>query len=673
MRMILLVAMLTGALAGGAADLFAPDRFTMMDIVPCMRGEETVAAADAAEFAERTGNAIVLYSLTLHPVGRPASAKVDDLVASYRAFAKALAGTKARPGILLQAILGHWPRTDKEIEPWQRTVNIDGDPVRFCPLDPAYRAYIRETAVKLAKERPCVILSDDDVRSFSPKAECFCPLHTAEYNRRTGKSLTPEAFRAYVKGLALGDPDHTAFADLQRDTIRGVCALIREGIDSVDPSIPAGVCMPGWAWERARVDGYARTMAAKGQAPFVRLANGQYLESSPKSDLHRNVLETQMMKRLLGDGTWALDEADTWPHNPYSKSAAAMHAKLVTSAFSGLKGAKLWFVNCHKEGRPVSRNYTDVLTAHRGYYDAIAKIASESRPDGVIVPCHAGFPFDPVADRRVTTAVDPDGWAQEVFGVFGVPFRGELDLGLDGLYAIAGAAAVRRFTDAEIRRLLARRILLDGDAAAALAKRGFADLIGVSVSEETPQYTGERDEATGDRIYVPMSSKVPVFKAREGAKTLSSLTWSAYPGAKDEQRVAPASTLFRNRLGGTVVCTAYHMHMGAAYRHSEGRRDWLARRLADLAGAPVDDLAHGAQNTLVQVRRGADGAGYVLYANLNFDPARSVRLDRASRPSSVEALAPDGTWGTVPWTWEAGVLEVAGPIPCYGERLLRIR
>lgn len=54
-------------------------------------------------------------------------------------------------------------------------------------------------------------------------------------------------------------------------------------------------------------------------------------------------------------------------------------------------------------------------------------------------------------------------------------------------------------------------------------------------------------------LILPKSSKPPVIRALPGAKTLSSLIWRESAYAKNFERVAPACTLFRNRLGGEVA------------------------------------------------------------------------------------------------------------------------
>ena len=75
--------------------------FTLYNVVPFSPGNEKVAAADAKEYLGRTGNDLVLYSLTLHPEGRPAIDKVRRYVESFRRFKAELAGSDVRAGILV--------------------------------------------------------------------------------------------------------------------------------------------------------------------------------------------------------------------------------------------------------------------------------------------------------------------------------------------------------------------------------------------------------------------------------------------------------------------------------------------------------------------------------------------------------------------------------------------
>ena len=659
-----------------AREIILPDSFTMLNIIPSMPGREGVAAADAIEFAARTGNPYCLYCLTLHPQGFPASATVDAAVASYRKWAELLRGSAVKPAILLQAIVGHWTSdlAEKKTEPWQRAINVKGKVTRFCPLDPGYRAYIRETGRKLAACAPAAILSDDDVRAFSPDAECTCPLHTAEYNRRTGKNLTPEGLRDLLAHVDRRSADHMAFAELQRDTVLDVVKLLREGIDSVDPSIPSGVCEPGWAWAQRYIADTAHAMAGPNHTAWLRLANGQYFETAPKQTMGGLVLRTMASaERLRNRDVLLLDEADTWPHNLWSKSSVAFHAKLSTSAFVGLKGAKLWYVNVHKGPYRVSRHYTEILERNRGFHSALSAAVRGTSMEGVLIPCHKDYPTFPVTERKGSGTADAEGWVQTVFSWYGVPFRVTEDFSVDGLYALGGAGVVQKLSDEEIRAILAHRVLVDGTAAAALLKRGFGDLMGVEEVTERPLFTGDYNERRGDFLSLPKSSNPTIFRALPGAKTISSFVWKESTFAKSFERVAASGVLFRNRLGGTVATTAYNTRLAPAYLYGSGRQRYVYDLLDALAGAPFENICANGQNVLALTRRAPDGADLLLLENLNYDAADEMLIRRRERPASVEVMSPHGQWKQTDFTFTDGLVRIPCDWPCYGVKVLRFR
>lgn len=99
---------LTGAFAAACCFITAhASEFIVYNIVPFSPGREAEAAADAIELREKTGIDRPLYSLTLDPCREPLTNQIVEATASYRAFRAALEGADVRPGILVQAILGH--------------------------------------------------------------------------------------------------------------------------------------------------------------------------------------------------------------------------------------------------------------------------------------------------------------------------------------------------------------------------------------------------------------------------------------------------------------------------------------------------------------------------------------------------------------------------------------
>ena len=647
---------LTALIAAVALD--APLFF---NIAPYSPGNEKTVAADMREYVARTGNRKVLYSLTLHPEGKPAMAKVEKALASYRALKAELAGSDVELGVLLQAILGHWPRTDKEVEPWQRTVNQSGEEVRFCWLDSRYQDYIRTVAKLLAAEKPSFILGDDDIRAFSPEAECFCPLHVAEFNRRRGTSCTSGQMRAAVKASKAGDPDFETFMTLQREQVNGVCRLIREGIDSVDPTIPAGTCMPGWEYRFN--DQASRAIAAKGQPTVMRFGNGNYNEKYYSTlGFDRIIQKTQSYFAFHKDKVdFLLSEADTYPHHLWSRSATSWHAHLAMSLFTGLKGAKLWFVNAHKGRQPVNRNYTDILAENSGFYRTLAQTMEGSEPLGLVEPCLTRFVKWHPSRQGGEQFVEGSTWATAVLGRLGVPFACDRDYARDGIWTLAGGAAVERLTDDDLRAILAHRVLIDGCAAVALTKRGFADLIGVSAAMDSELlFNQERDAADRTVYRLTKSDRVPRFTAEGGVKELAYLAYSPYTGATEVERVAPGTTLFRNRLGGTVVATAWHLGVSIDQLVNEGRQDWLGKILAAF-GDDIPRCLNRQDVTLLAV------------FNLNYDPMKTIDLRMDGTVGSVERLEGDGSWKPLAFTCEDGLVKVASDLACYGTAILRVR
>lgn len=651
---------LSAAWAAFAALALAANDPLFYNIAPFSSGAETELAKDMAEYCRRTGNDTVLYELSFHAEGRPAIAKSERLVASYRKLKKELEGSNVKLGMLLQSTLGHWPVVGDGHEKWQRTVTLTKPGMRFCPLDPGHREFIRETVRLAAKEGPVLIMTDDDVTGFKHDAECFCPLHLAEFERRTGKRYTCDELRRIVReGTDREVVD--AFNRMQEDTVIGFATLIREAIDSVDPSIPGCACMPGGEpWRAGRT---AKAMAAKGQLPTLRVCNGQYSEFRG-DDFAARVLSTQFFYNLWKkDIPCLLDESDTFPHNLWSKSSRSFHAKLASGLFCGLKGGKLWYVNAHLRGLPISRNYTDILADHRGYYAAIIAAVEGAEPLGVLIPVHD----DPT--ERPGWSNCESGWVMESFGIYGIPFRAEGDLSKDGIWALSGRDTVlKRFTKEELRRILSHKVLIDGSAAAALTELGMADLIGVRAAREGAMFhCEEMDEIS---LKLTPSDEVPVLKPLDGARPLSWLVRKD-SATNARERVAPGATAFRNALGGHVVVSSWHSGVSYYARRSQQRQLWVGRFLEELdAGFAVRSA--DAQDTLVLAARAKDGTTLVQLVNLCYDPLEKISLKVSGAIKTAEYLDKHGAWRPLDFTAADGILRLSLRLEMMEEHIIRL-
>ena len=643
--------------------------FTLYNVVPFSPGNEKVAAADAKEYLGRTGNDLVLYSLTLHPEGRPAIDKVRRYVESFRRFKAELAGSDVRAGILVQAILGHWPRVDKDIEDWTRTVDAKGKKVRFCPLDPAFAQYITDTFTLLAKERPAFILTDDDIRAFSHEAECFCERHMALFNKRRGTSYTADELRAKLKGAGQDDRDYVEFLALQREMIEGVVKRARSAIDAVDPSISGGICIA--SEEHLFCAPLARAMAAKGQVPVMRTATAAYLERMTAAAAPRCVCRMMGFGEYYrGSGIELLCEADSWPHNLWSKSARSFLTHLANAAFVGMVGAKTWYVNGHKGPFAVSRSYTDVLAENRGFIPALAEAVSGSEWEGLSIPCLTNFPNWHLVTNHNEFFVEADNVGASLCIPFGIPFQTVRDFDADRVYALSTAAEIARLSDDDLRRILSHKAIVFRDAAVGLTKRGFGRLTGVKADPRDIAYTCERDSISGADLANSQMSGSVLFEADPAAEVLSTLCFRPFVGSERYDVVSPATVLFSNALGGRVLTVQYHSGMPQYQLYSEARRAWLLAVLDRLSGEKTFASGHD-QDMLVLVRRKAAGEQIVLVENLNPEPIRRLSFRTASAYREVQCLASDGTWKTVNTRFDDGKLVCETSLAFYEATVLR--
>ena len=628
--------------------------YRLYNVVPLYIGHEAEQAARCVDLYERTGEDLALYSLTLHPEGRPARAKVDRYIASYRAFAKALEGTRVRPGVLVQAILGHWPRTDKDIEPWARTIDQDGKAVRFCPLDPGFAAYIDYVFTELAKAKPAFLLTDDDVRAYSHGAECFCATHVRLFNARRGTSYDSDGLRAAVAGSRPGEPDYDAFMALQREMMEEhVAGRIRRALDAVDPAIPAGICIAGE--EHYFCAPVARRMAAKGQVPLMRCSTGNYCERLSGANFLGSYVRMLAFTAYYGDsGIELLDEADTCPQNLWSKGARSLMTHLIASCFTGMRGAKTWFVNTFRStGVPVTPRYTDELARQRGFLDALADEVAGTRMTGLAFPCFTNHPNWHAVRNHEEFLSASENILQTMAAPFGVPVCCSKDFADRGLvFALSTAEEVSRLSDADLRLLLGGRLLVLRDAALELTKRGLSDLTGVTAAMKPLLFTGERDNLTGAVMgYSPSLSGSVEYRIADGAERLCDFVYRPYDGAQDVETVAPSTVFFRNRLGGEVITTAYHCRMFCLQQFSAERKRWFAGLVDRLSGGLALSVCANDQDVLVSERRRSDGARLVMAVNLGTDPIDDLEI-RIPDGFVRERLSSDGRWqkakGAVP-------------------------
>ena len=650
--------------------------FKFFNIVPYFPGHEEETANDLIELYQRTGINRILYSLSFHPEGRNAYDKAERLVASYRKLRNALSKEPGiQSGVLIQSILGHVIGNLVENEPWVRCVPHNPLPPgvfpRFCSLGEEFSKYIRDVGAMVAKEKPFFILGDDDIRSWaSGGVECFCELHTAEYNRRHGTSFTPDEYHKAVCESDVNSELYRNFDQLRQDTVNRVAALLREGIDSVDPSIPGGSCMPGG--EYYFNPDAARALGAKDQKETVmRICNANYVEQSPRN-FANNAFRTQAYRKYHHAVHTVLDESDTFPHSLFSMSAASFHAKECSAIFNGLNGAKLWFVNCRRPGVVISRKYTDIMAKNMGLYKTLYSEVCNSESAGLRIPIQdAKDKWHAITNRQVHFI--PQLTWNEYTGIYGIPTFAEKAYDLNAVYAIRGEEFVNNLSDEELLTLFKGKMLIDGSAAMALTARGFGKYMGVEA--KVPSHPVNCEHFVGEnapiycRTWKDCKELVPLTDELE---VMTQMKYVPFYGSTDSKVICPGAVIYNNQLGGRICTVSFNTTDEFTPRAGMPRKNWLIRLIAAIDPEAVKGCVLAEQPVLSIVRKSNDGSTLQMVCNLGFDALDDLEIKFAG-VEKVQCLGADGIWQDVDFTVDGDVFSIDKQVACHEVVILKIK
>lgn len=640
----------------------------LMNIVGIFPGQVDTMVAEAKRLYREAGIDETLLSMSLHRQGGERLEKAMMYKQLLREFKAQLEGTGIKVGVLLQSLIGH--RNDAVVEDadWQRAENINGTPlIRGCILSQTLRDYVYDVVKLIAEEGPDSLMIDDDCCLLKWRgAECFCDEHMRRFNAVSTRQFTAEALKTHFKEQGPQDEAVMLFEKLRMDALEDFARLVREAIDSVDPDIPCSCCTPGA--EFMSIDRVAKAVAGKNR-PLIRLCNANYLEGDAK-DFPRVTYKAFALRNLIEGDIDVIDEADTYPHNRYSKAAVALHAKLTVGALNGEVGAKIWLSNIYFQDSYTQRKYDEILGRYRNYYPAIVEIIRTAKATGPITPLPTKASvfkqFHPLAVDAAFYAFD---WQRDFIAHYGVPAR-YARLGEPGIYLVT-SDMLRFFDDAEIAEMLSQHVLLDDKAARILIDRGFGDEIGVTFGTEAESVTDGRLCASGS--YLPYGFAWDVFPMipADGAEVVAELIRAPYAKAPEEQLayVGAAACWWKNAGGGRIGIV--REPKGGSFRHP-AHRELLIEMLECLNDGPLAVIVECDQNVYARTWVLPDGSTLLAVFNLNFDPMASIDVSTTEPLKSVKLLDENGTWQPVQWDADGVVSRIAHRLETYGVALLRV-
>ena len=588
-----------------------------------------------------------LFMMVLVPEGNPVWDKAGKMAKLYARYRDRLAEEGIEAGILIQASLGHgYKITHAPFQTYVSLTDADGnccpDGVQttnsYCPYDKDFLAHFSEVFRTLAKEHPKAIMLDDDFRLMHRQGRgCACPLHMAEFNRRTGLNWTRQDLWQHVSTHPAPDPLTTVFEETQRDSMVEAVKAFRTVMDEIDPSIQGINCTSGHICEA--VDYTNKVFAGSSNPTMVRVPNGCYAPYSVREFSSGIINATICKKRLKKRGIdIILAETDTIPFNRYAKSARYLHAHFVSSILEGAKGAKHWLTRSSAFEPESGKAYRDILAKHNKMYERLADISDDIKWTGVSAT------FTEQNHMKFSGNI----WYNHIHDIvqknlerIGVPFY--LSDEAEKLNFIEGRVA-EELTDEQLAEMFKTSVFCDGLAAQILSERGYAYLLGVKAEDwDLGTCHGETFDGKLGNCCTGQKDKKKLTVTDPKTETISHNYFRKDGYA---ELLAPAVTCLDrgDQKLSVVFCGSFTFNFdymqGFAFLN-ETRKAQMVSLFSRAGALPV----YLASDDEICMKAGiiSDGRMLVSAYSLGIDPMETLPLYLENAPESISLMMPDGT------------------------------
>jgi hypothetical protein len=555
-------------------------------------------------------------------------------------------------GNVLQT-LGHvyFPMALQKQFPFQRRVFADGhvSTEGACPLCPNLRAWVSGAYKIYAGLRPPVLFVDDDYRTMMAGGmSCFCPLHLKRIGELAGRAVTREE----VVGAVLGDawPAPELRRHYYTATTAGFVGLaeeIRRAVDSVSPETRVGLMTANWPTGVQGVDVPQVLKALAGpHRPMVRPQIPGYSEAFIR-DAAPAFLNPIRMRAALPDNVEYWPEIENYQYSLYAKSARCTLAQMAVCVLNGFNHLALNVFDMFGSPLGDSKLLIELLESNRGFLDRVHTLVPEgSRPRGINVFEHPKQLLVRRAAGSLGRLLNSDAVSRRL-PVLGLP----VTAGTPSPWQMLTGDDVLALDDAALDTLLARGALMDTTAAQALALRGRAGRIGVTVGDAIPLdelgYEQFSDTTMSPLLRgrcFPLRPLVQGGDWRRLAATTAARTASEIRNYRRDV-VGPALLLTENTKGERFGVLAFS---GGGDRHlmeNLMRPEQLRNTLAWIARRPLPVCAHYDAPYLWPIlNHAADGRLVIGLINLATDAYDTLPLifDRQFVPRRLSVVQPNG-------------------------------
>lgn len=477
---------------------------------------------------------------------------------------------------------------------WQPMVDPTGEKASavVCFLDPNWRAYYFETLRMYARQGFRVVWIDDDIRYHNHPplhwGGCFCPLHMAEFNNRTGISASREETVKACLAPGTPHPWRAIWMDMWQETILQFLHECRSILEAGGTRMGLmSSAMESHGAEGRRWEEWWRAFGG-GQPPIHRPHFWSYADTSGLQLIHGIALLDQN-RSIHPAGIESGPEIECFPYGRWNKSFRQTFAQMAVAQILGATNLNISlydFMGNRPDDEPDRAAFLKRVRPNMDWLADNFPMTMKS--------VGAGVPWSQDMGRLIRLEEGRSwfelqcscrGWSNWL-GAAGIACSARPQ---ECVNALAGPIAWS-FDDTTLKQWLTAGLLLDGGAAAILVKRGFGKWIGVKsarfVTQEEVLYSMEecRDTMFASRIGAQISvndkrhtRRMLQAELEKGATVITDLRNPL------QEVVGHGAFIFKNDLGGRVAVVPWDASVDGVpmmdiHRATQMKRivDWLA-------------------------------------------------------------------------------------------------
>jgi len=543
--------------------------------------------------------------------------------------------------------------------PFQYITDLSGavSDLSLCPLDEQFiKDFSNKVATVVEISRPFMIQFEDDYElSHQPpnvRFGCFCAKHLDEFAKRQQKYYSREELVKIFKNV---NPEsirlRREWAELSRDSLVQLAGSIREKIDLVSPETRVSLCQSGVC----DLDGdftKAVTRAFAGKTrPAVRLYGTSYGSDNPQS-LPGNVFHALYSKQHLPDDFECFHESDTYPHTRFFMSAAKIKS-LMTATFSYGFDDSLFYATQYLDFPLEEEGYFKMFRSEKKRFTALKRAVQDCEVTGVEIVhrpfAHIVNPCLESGRPRLSTGA---AWAS-IIGRYGIPYTSK-----NGKVKLLAGNMVEMMDDQEIKSLLKGAVLMDGDAAYSLFKRGWGEMIGAKkvARGREANFSFEGIRKPEDYGIVKGTLMYNLIFAPAGTESGKFFTLQPDDKAEiitdflngKEEAVIPGMYRFQNKLGGRVAVTAFKISGNRSSGVLNYKKKEIVRQTIEWLGSePLPVFVRDLPNVFCIFNRSrSKDYAIITLINLCSDTFDSFSLNLSPEWdfSTIEQLNENGDW-----------------------------